>query len=88
MQTNNSIKTLSLISLSVMLGLGSGMSAHAFNPPAETSTTNPSTASVDKTQTTNLGKINVTAEKELIKTLQAVRWLSTNPFHPAAATPM
>ncbi|MGB9429710.1 MAG: hypothetical protein WCC11_07530 [Gammaproteobacteria bacterium] len=84
MKTRNFIRNPSHILLVAMLGIGSGMAALADNPPTNTVTAaavnNLSTANSAKTQTANLGKINVTAMRELVKTLQVVKVALNEPF--------
>jgi hypothetical protein len=67
-----------------VLGLACGMPARAGNPSTNaasaTTAKNPSGASTEKTQTANLGKINVTALRELVKTLQVVKVALKQPL--------
>jgi len=70
--------------LALLLILDSGLSAHADNPsshaPLATVTTGPSAASAKRSPSANLGKINVTATRELIKTMQVVKVALNQPF--------
>ena len=68
---------LMMLLLAPLLVLGTGLSVHADNlsPHAEstTVTTTPNATSAKESQNANLGNINVTATRELIKTMQVVK---------------
>lgn len=70
--------------LALLLVLDTGLSGHADNPPSHappaTVTTGPGAASAKRSQSANLGKINVTATRELIKTMQVVKVALNQPF--------
>ncbi len=70
--------------LAPLLILNSRLAARADNlsthTPATTMTASPSAASVEKPQNANLGNINVTATRALIKTMQVVKVALNQPF--------
>ncbi|MGA9852881.1 MAG: hypothetical protein WBR15_08130 [Gammaproteobacteria bacterium] len=67
-----------------MLGLTGGVTAHTGNPssnaPSASTAKNLPAAATEEAQTTNLGKINVTAMKQLVKSLQVVKVALNEPF--------
>ena len=70
--------------LALLLILDSGLSAHADNlsprAPPTAVIANTSAATAIEPQSTDLGNINVTAARELIKTMQVVKVALNQPF--------
>ncbi|HVC37290.1 MAG TPA: hypothetical protein VNF46_02700 [Gammaproteobacteria bacterium] len=83
------IRLLTLPLLVCLLGLYFLKPAHADTLPPDaspaTARASPSASPTKAPQSANLGKINVTAEKELIKTLQVVKVALHEPYSDSRA---